>query len=70
MRFVKLTSVYDGSPIYINAAVITTIEPYADGCTLINMTGNAYTKVQESANAVVEAICCDYALTMCEEGAE
>lgn len=71
VSFVKLTSVYDGNPVYVNPANITTIEPYSDGCTVINMTGNAYTKVKESAETVIESIFgCDYVLTMCEEGAE
>ena len=56
MLFVKLTSVYDGNPIYVNAANIMTVEPYSDGCTVINMTGNAYTKVKESAEAVIDLI--------------
>lgn len=56
MAFVKLTSVYDGNPVYVNAANITTIEPYSDGCTVINMTGNQYTKVKESAETVIDTI--------------
>lgn len=56
MNFIKLTSVYDGNPVYVNAANVTTIESYSDGCTIVNTTGNAYIKVKESAETVVDLI--------------
>lgn len=56
MLFVKLTSVYDGNPVYVNAANVTTIESYSDGCTIVNTTGNAYIKVKESADTVIKMV--------------
>jgi len=59
MHFIKLTSVYDGNPVFVNATNITTIEPYTyqDGMyTVITMVGGAQVKVSETADVVVESI--------------
>ena len=59
MSFIKLTSVYDGNPIFVNITNITTIEPYTyqdGGYTVITMVGGAQVKVSETADVVVECI--------------
>ena len=56
---VKLTSVYDGSPVYVNAANVAAIETYSEGCTKIHTVGDGFVKVTESAESVVELICGD-----------
>jgi len=58
MVYIKLTTAYNGSPVYVNTANITTIEPYSydESCTVVNLVGGAHIMVAETAEKVVKCI--------------